>query len=73
MVGVLLGAVAIVLIQKNKALLTGRSIPETDMNRLKQILKSKKMIQHINHIRAEVIGANQYEVQVELQLHQYTP
>ena len=30
------------------------------------------MIQHINHIRAEVIGANQYEVQVELQLHTNT-
>ncbi|MGC6509782.1 MAG: cation diffusion facilitator family transporter [Myxococcota bacterium] len=72
LVGVLLGAVAIVLIQKNKALLTGRSIPDSDMNRLKQILKSKKMIQHINHIRAEVIGANQYEIQVELQLHTET-
>ena len=30
------------------------------------------MIQHINHIRAEVIGANQYEIQVELQLHTET-
>jgi solute carrier family 30 (zinc transporter), member 9 len=71
LIGVLLGFVAIVLVQKNRSLLIGRSIPATDMKILRSILNSKKYLGEIQHIRAEVIGSGKYEVQIEIEFNEH--
>jgi len=67
-IGVLLGLVAFWLIARNRELLVGRSIPESELDALKDILKTKNFLGTIDHIRTEVIGADQYDIQVEIEV-----
>lgn len=66
-IGILLGLVAVVLVQKNRTLLIGKSIPDSDLNILRSILKSKTYLGQVQQIRAEVIGSNRFEIQIEVE------
>lgn len=68
-IGVLLGVIAIWLIQRNRELLVGQRIPEQDMEKLQQLLK-KGYLGKVDHIRSEVIGAEQYDIQVEIEVNE---
>lgn len=67
LIGILLGFVAFWLISRNRDLLIGKSIPDEEIERLKEILREKKFLGKIDHIRTEVIGADQYDIQVEIE------
>ncbi len=68
LIGILLGFVAVWLIARNRELLIGESIPEKDMTKLLHILKKKSYLGNVDHIRTEVIGASEYDIQVEIEL-----
>ena len=65
LVGILLGWIAIWLTHRNRILLVGQSIPKRDLETLMEVLKQSEFVDHIDHIHTEVIGANQYEAQIE--------
>jgi len=69
MIAILLGVIAVWLIQRNRELLVGQRIPEQDMHRLKEILK-KGYLGKVDHIRSEVIGAEEYDIQVEIEVNE---
>jgi zinc transporter 9 len=70
LIGILLGFVAIWLIQRNKELLIGQSIPKQDIEKLQSILQEKSYLGKIDHIRTEVIGASEYDIQVEIEFNE---
>ena len=69
-IGILLGVIAVWLIQRNRELLVGQKIPEQDMEKLKAILK-KGYLGKVDHIRSEVIGAEEYDIQVEIEVNEH--
>ena len=69
MIGLLLGIIAIWLVQRNRELLVGQRIPEQDMEALKKILQ-KNYLGNVDHIRSEVIGAEEYDIQVEIEVNE---
>ena len=72
LIAILLGAIAVWLIARNRELLIGQSIPEEDMKKLQSILKSKDFLGKIDHIRTEVIGSESYDIQVEIEFDEQT-
>lgn len=68
-IGILLGVIAVWLIQRNRELLVGQKIPEQDMEKLRAILK-KGYLGKVDHIRSEVIGADEYDIQVEIEVNE---
>ena len=70
-IGILLGGIAIWLIQRNKDLLLGRSIPSADLEILHKILRQKHYLGNIDHIRTEIIGSSDYDIQLEIEFNEH--
>ena len=64
-IGILLGAVAIWLIQRNRSLLVGASIPGGDAERLHETISAHPSIDSITSVRAGLDDADNYRVQIE--------
>lgn len=69
-IGLLLGWIAIWLVQRNRELLIGQRIPEQDIKTLRKILQ-KGYLGKVDHIRSEVIGAGEYDIQVEIDVNEH--
>ena len=67
-IGVLLGAVAIFLTAKNRAMLIGRSISKQDQDSLEALLESDPAVEHVVMARGEVAGADAYRISAEIEL-----
>jgi len=52
---------------RNRELLIGVQIPKEDLKALNQILEKQDYLGKIDHIRTEVIGAESYDIQVEVE------
>ena len=67
-IGVLLGAVAIFLTAKNRAMLIGRSISKQDQDALEALLENDPAVEHVVLARGEVAGADAYRISAEIEL-----
>lgn len=67
-IGVLLGAVAIFLTAKNRAMLIGRSISKQDQDALEQLLENDPAVEHVVLARGVVAGADAYRISAEIEL-----
>jgi len=65
-IGVLLGAVALFLIWKNRSFLIGRSISSVDWQRINTILAQDPVIESVSEQKAEVTGAQSFTLSAEL-------
>ena len=68
MIGALLGFVALFLMQKNRAMLIGRSISNEDRQKLEDILNDDDAIERVALARAVVAGADSWRISAEIEL-----
>ena len=68
LVGVLLGAVALILIHRNRLMLLGRAVRPEESARIEQTLLGDAAVQSVALSRATVAGVDDYRVSVELVL-----
>ena len=66
LIGVLLGGVALVLMQRNRALLIGQSIRQDDLDQVVATLENDPVVEKIARARAVVAGASSYRVSAEV-------
>ena len=64
-IGILLGAVAIWLIQRNRSLLVGASIPAAEAELLRDTIAAHPSVENVASVRAGLDDADNYRVQVE--------
>lgn len=67
-IGVLLGFVALFLMQRNREMLIGRSIRDSDRERLREVLESDPAVEEVHMARAVVAGADSYRISAEIEL-----
>lgn len=60
LIGLTLAYVSVVLINELRKLIIGESIPREDRNRIKEIIKQTKEVEHINRIKTMTMGKNSY-------------
>ncbi len=68
LIGLLLGCVALFLMQKNRAMLIGRSISNADRQKLEDLLIADEAIEHVALARAVVSGADSWRISAEIEL-----
>jgi solute carrier family 30 (zinc transporter), member 9 len=66
LIGILLGVVAIWLIERNLKLLTGPRIPEHDEARVRGLLKASPLIENIQRMRTQAIDTNTFDVELDV-------
>ena len=67
-IGLLLGFVALFLMQKNRAMLIGRSISPGDRDKLRDILENDEAVEKVALARAVVAGADSWRISAEIEL-----
>ncbi len=67
LIGVLLGFVALFLMQRNRALLIGRSIRQEDLDKVVDLLQNDPAVENVATTKAVVAGANSYRISAELE------
>lgn len=68
-IGLLLGAVAIWLIVRNKELLVGRSMPEEARAKVREILRKHGMVEEVVEMRSTIIDTETYDVLIAIEFH----
>ena len=66
LIGVLLGVVAIWLIERNLKLLTGPSIPRDDQNRVRQVLSESPLVANIKTLRSQALDNETFTVEADV-------
>jgi zinc transporter 9 len=66
LIGVLLGGVAYVLMQRNRGLLIGQSIRPEELARMNEIFKNDPVVEDVVMARAVVEGADAYHISAEI-------
>lgn len=66
LIGLLLGGVAFVLMQRNRALLIGQSIRQTELDQVNQIFENDPVVEEVVMSRAVVEGADSYHIAAEI-------
>lgn len=66
LIGILLGVVAVWLIERNLKLLVGPSIPATDQKKVLNILKSSPLISSVQTIRTQALDTQTFDVEVDI-------
>eukprot|EP01119_Soliformovum_irregulare_P004268 TRINITY_DN15266_c0_g1_i1.p1 TRINITY_DN15266_c0_g1~~TRINITY_DN15266_c0_g1_i1.p1 ORF type:complete len:437 (+),score=98.12 TRINITY_DN15266_c0_g1_i1:37-1347(+) len=67
LVGILLGMVAVMLVQKNKAALLGRAAPEEQQQKLMDVLVKNPVIQSVYEFKAITMGASTIRLNAEVE------
>jgi len=67
LIGLLLGAVAIWLIVRNKELLVGRSMPADARAKVREVLRNRKTVEEIVEMKSRVIDTETYDVLVTVE------
>jgi solute carrier family 30 (zinc transporter), member 9 len=68
LIGVLLGFVALFLMQKNRAMLIGRSVSAQDRQTMLDILENDEAVEKVVLARAVVSGANALRISAEIEM-----
>mgnify|MGYP001561014977 CR=1 FL=1 len=68
-VGILLGIVAIILINKNRGLLVGKSIPDEIKERVIEILETDPAVEKVLDFKSSTLDANIYRVKCEVEFN----
>ncbi len=66
LIGALLGGVAFVLMQRNRALLIGQSIGKAELERMNKIFENDPVVENVVMARAVVEGADAYHISAEI-------
>jgi zinc transporter 9 len=66
LIGVLLGGVALFLMQRNRALLIGQAIRQDDLDKVVETLQNDPVVDNIASTRAVVAGASSYRISAEI-------
>ena len=67
-IGVLLGCVALFLMQKNRDMLIGRSISKADRQRVRDLLEGDEAVEKVALQRAVIEGADSWRISAEIEL-----
>jgi zinc transporter 9 len=67
LIGLLLGAIAIWLIARNRHLLVGPAIPEEVRDRIREVLKSHPAVEKVAMLRTRMLDADTYRVAAEVE------
>ena len=65
-IGILMGVLAIFLIQKNRTFLIGRAVDSSVRDRLEGILESDPVVEEVDQMRATVTGAASSEMRAQI-------
>jgi len=68
-IGVLLGVVAIVLINKNRGYLIGKNIPEDMKERIIEIMEADPMIEKVLDFKSSILDIGQYQIKCEVEFN----
>jgi solute carrier family 30 (zinc transporter), member 9 len=68
-IGILLGAMAVILIAINRSFLMRKSIPEETEDRVKEILESDPAIEKVLDFKSVVIDVGKYHVKCEVEIN----
>ena len=67
LIGILLGIMAIVLIQKNKHFLIGKSIPEKMKHEVIQLLENEDIIEKVIDFKSNILDMDTYRIKCEIE------
>lgn len=66
LIGLLLGAVAVLLVIKNRALLLGPAIPRDIEEKVVAFLKEDPAVERVRGVRTRVVGADEFRLQAQI-------
>jgi divalent metal cation (Fe/Co/Zn/Cd) transporter len=66
LIGILLGVVALWLIERNLKLLTGPSIPANDEARVRAVLKASPLIENVQRMRTQAIDTQTFALELDV-------
>lgn len=66
LIGILLGVVALWLIERNLKLLTGPRIPANDEARVRAVLKASPLIENVQRMRTQAIDTQTFDVELDV-------
>jgi len=65
-IGLMLGLIAIALVQRNRQLLLGESVPQEFVDAVEKLLEAQPEIDDVQQLRAVVVGAGEVRLQAEV-------
>ncbi|AKM78542.1 TPA: cation transporter [Candidatus Wolfebacteria bacterium] len=68
-IGLMLGVMAIILINKNRALLLGKAIPEEVKDRIIEILEEDPAIESVTDFRSAIMDVGKYRIKCEVEFN----
>ncbi|MCR4281002.1 MAG: cation diffusion facilitator family transporter, partial [Candidatus Kaiserbacteria bacterium] len=68
-IGILLGATAVILISKNRSYLLGRSIPESEREEIIAALVAEPSIERVIDFKSTVLGIGVYRIKFEIEFN----
>ena len=68
-IGILLGAMAVILIHKNRSYLLGRSIPENERDEIIAALVAEPSIERVIDFKSTVLGIGVYRIKCEVEFN----
>lgn len=68
-IGVMLGVMAVILIDKNRELLIGKAIPEEVKERIVEILEADPMIEKVHDFRSAIMDVGKYRIKCEAEFN----
>lgn len=66
-IGILLGIVAILLIQKNRAYLIGRNIPDDVRDRIIELMEADPTIEKVLDFKSSILDVGEYQIKCEVE------
>jgi zinc transporter 9 len=68
-IGILLGVVAIMLINKNRSYLIGKNIPQKMKEKIIDIMESDPTIEKVLDFKSSILGIGQYQIKCEIEFN----
>lgn len=69
LIGILLGIVAILLIQKNRSYLIGRNIPDDVKERILRIMEADPTIEKVIDFKSSILDVGEYQIKCEVEFN----
>lgn len=69
LIGILLGIVAILLIQKNRAYLIGRNIPDEVKEEIIRIMEADPTIEKVTDFKSSILDVGEYQIRCEVEFN----
>lgn len=68
-IGILLAIIAVVLIQKNRQFLIGKSIPEDERERIIEVLEGEPYIERVIDFKSSILDIGSYHIKCEVEFN----